>query len=110
MADYSEHDFSALEKILLETSKIPWKELQRFFAAGKAVYIAPDLDLVNVATQFTNDNSTQVQQWMGNAKITMVSDIQAKQWHATNASVWAVVIKPWVLIQEISAQQTSSST
>ena len=29
-----------------ETSKIAWRELQRFFANGTAIYVAPALDLV----------------------------------------------------------------
>ena len=26
---------------------------------------------------------------------------QAQQWHEQNATLWAVVIKPWVLVQEV---------
>jgi len=36
-------------RIIGETAKIPWLELQRFFAAGKVMWIAADLDLVDVA-------------------------------------------------------------
>jgi hypothetical protein len=53
-----------LEKVNRETSQIPWKELQRFFASGAAVFVAPDLDLVDVAYQFSIDNKDQVAIWM----------------------------------------------
>ena len=48
----------ALEKakVNLETSQIAWKELQRFFAAGLAISVAAELDLVEVAFQFSVDN------------------------------------------------------
>jgi hypothetical protein len=89
----------AREKVNLETSQIAWKELQRFFANGTAVYVAPDLDLVEVAYQFSIDNKPQVEQWMQNGQLGLVSDQQAVSWLEANAQVWAVVVKPWILVQ-----------
>ncbi|MBL6986302.1 MAG: DUF2288 domain-containing protein [Methylobacter sp.] len=90
----------AKEKVNLETSQIAWKELQRFFAAGSAVFVAPDLDLVDVAYQFSIDNKDQVTTWMQNNQVALVSDQQAIEWFETDAEVWAVVVKPWILVQE----------
>ena len=89
----------AREKVNLETSQIPWKELQRFFANGSAVYVAPDLDLVDVAYQFSIDNKDQVTLWMQNNQLALVSDQQATDWFKKDAEVWAVVVKPWILVQ-----------
>ena len=36
------------EKVNLETAKIHWKDLQRFFAKGEAVWVSSELDLVEV--------------------------------------------------------------
>jgi len=88
------------EKVNLETSKIAWKDLQRFFASGSAVFIAPSLDLVDVAYQFSIDNKIQVAQWLQNNQVALVSDQQAINWVAADAEVWAVVVKPWILVQE----------
>jgi len=93
------------EEIHAETSKIAWSELQRFFAAGKAIYVAVDLDLVEVAVQVSTDNSELVRQWMDTGKIAPVSDDQARCWFDIDASVWAVVVKPWVLIQDMKEIQ-----
>jgi hypothetical protein len=90
----------AREKVNLETSQIPWKELQRFFANGSAIYVAPDLDLVDVAYQFSIDNKDQVTLWMQNNQLDLVSDRQATDWFKKDAEVWAVVVKPWILVQE----------
>lgn len=108
MADTDAEKLQTLlrEEIHAETSKIAWSELQRFFAAGKAVYVSVDLDLIEVAIQICNDNSDQVRQWMETGKIAPVLDDQAKCWIDADATVWAVVVKPWVLVQDLKENQS----
>ena len=84
----------------LETSQIPWHELQRFFASGLAISVSKDTDLVDVAYQLSKDNKTQVEQWLKEEKVAPVSDQQALKWYEEDIDVWAVVVKPWVLVQE----------
>ncbi len=86
-------------KINLETSKIAWKELQRFFAGGKALMASADLDLVDVAFQMSEDNVEQIRRWAETGKLMQVPDEQARQWVEADALVWAVVVSPWVLVQ-----------
>ncbi len=50
------------EKVNLETSQIPWQELQRFFANGSAVAVSAELHLAEVAYQFSVDNTELVAQ------------------------------------------------
>ena len=88
-------------KIVSETARIPWLELQRFFAAGKVMLVAAELDLVDVAHALQLDDVEQVKSWTDNLQVSPVSDAQAKQWVADDTSLWAVVIKPWVLVQTI---------
>ncbi len=90
----------AREKVNLETSKIAWQELQRFFASGSAVFVASSLDLVDVAYQFSIDNKNQVAQWLQDNQVGFVSDQQAINWLESDTEVWAVVVKPWILVQE----------
>ncbi len=89
------------DKVNQETSKIAWSELQRFFASGLAVFIAPELDLVEAADAFSKDNKALVEQWMQNKQVHLVSDQQATDWIKNNSMVWAAVIKPWILVQNI---------
>jgi hypothetical protein len=91
----------ALEKakVNLETSQIAWKELQRFFAAGLAISVAAELDLVEVAFQFSVDNKNQLEQWLKAGLVAPVADQQASDWYQNDSEVWAVVIRPWVLVQ-----------
>jgi hypothetical protein len=87
-------------KVNLETSQIAWNELQRFFASGSAVFVASSLDLIDVAYQFSIDNKDQVTLWMQNNQISLVSDQQALMWLEADTTVWAIVVKPWILVQE----------
>lgn len=86
-------------KVNLETSRIAWKELQRFFASGVAVAVDAELDLVEVAFQFSRDNKAQVERWLLTGKVGKVLDSQAAAWIAADAEMWAVVVSPWVLVQ-----------
>jgi len=88
-------------KVNLETSRIAWTELQRYFASGVAVLVSGELDLVEVAYQFSKDNKAQVERWLLTKKVGKVSDKQAAIWIDADAEMWAVVVSPWVLVQEV---------
>ncbi|MES2673263.1 MAG: DUF2288 domain-containing protein [Pseudomonadota bacterium] len=87
------------EKLNQETAQIHWHELQRFFASGHAIMVDAQLDLTNVATQIAQDNAAQIKAWMATGLVDVVTDTQAQQWYEQNTLLWAVVIKPWVLVQ-----------
>lgn len=92
-------------KLNSETAQIAWKELQRFFASGAALVVASDLDLVDVAFQVCEDNAAQVQQWMMASKLGKVTEEQAAVWLESDATVWAVVVSPYVLVQAADTLQ-----
>ncbi len=83
----------------LETSRIKWEELQRFFASGVAISVNGSLDLIDVAIQISKDNKQQVLGWMETGMLSRVSDTQALAWFEADAEVWAVVVRPYVLVQ-----------
>ena len=87
-------------RLNLETSRIAWKELLRFFAAGTVIAVGEGLDLVEVAVQISNDNAAQIGQWMSEGKVERVSDAQAKAWLEADTTLWAVVVRPWILVQQ----------
>ncbi|MFA5370457.1 MAG: DUF2288 domain-containing protein [Sideroxydans sp.] len=99
MATMSPQDFSRAQ-LNLETARIAWRELQRYFASGATITVGPELDLIEVALQISADNTLQVSQWMDSGKIDRVTDEQALAWYEADAIVWAVVARPYVLIQE----------
>ncbi|MDY6841811.1 MAG: DUF2288 domain-containing protein [Pseudomonadota bacterium] len=89
-------------KLNLETSRIRWHELQAWFARGQVVRVAPELDLLEVATELAADNKSRFQHWMRDARVGEVAPDTAQNWYDRNAELWAVVIAPWVLVQDRS--------
>lgn len=87
-------------KLNLETAPIPWQELLRYFAGGTVIAVAEDLDLVEVAVHVSNDDADAVARWMAENRLGRVTDLQAQEWLDGGVSLWTVVVKPWVLVQE----------
>ena len=88
-------------KLNSETAKIAWSELQRYFARGVVVCVGEQIDLIDVAMQFSKDNKQTVTTWLKQGVVFKPSDKDAKHWLENNTVFWAVVVAPWVLIQEI---------
>src|SRR4051794_13032537 len=86
-------------KLNLETAQLQWTELQRYFAAGMVITVSEDLDLVEVAVSISNDDKDAVMEWMAQHKLGKVSNAQASAWLQRDASLWTVVVKPWILVQ-----------
>jgi len=84
----------------LETAKIPWSDLQRFFAAGKLLCVDSSLDMLDVAASLVENDVDRVQNLLDSNLISKPSDDKAKDWVNQKALLWAVVLNPWVLIQE----------
>jgi hypothetical protein len=84
----------------METSRIHWQDLQTYFARGQVVRVAADLDLLDVATELVADNKGRFEQWMSAGKVGDVSVDSAQAWYDKNIELWAVVIAPWVLVQD----------
>ncbi|ASK26884.1 DUF2288 domain-containing protein [Neisseria chenwenguii] len=87
------------EKLNAETARIRWQELQIHFARGAAVYVSPDLDLVETAKHMADDNTAALSALMEAGKFGLVTETQAREFLADNREMWAVVVAPWVLVQ-----------
>jgi hypothetical protein len=87
-------------KLVGETAKISWPELQRYYARGAVIRVAGELDLVEVAFQITRDDQRAVGLWAQSGLLRRASDDDARDWHERDPVLWAVVVVPWVLVQE----------
>ncbi|HVL75814.1 MAG TPA: DUF2288 domain-containing protein [Noviherbaspirillum sp.] len=99
MSDPDSDDALLRAKLNGETSRMPWHELQRFFAGGSMIVVDDTLDLVEVALRIARDDKAAVAAWLEQGKIARASDEHARGWTEADASLWAVVVKPWVLVQ-----------
>ena len=88
-------------KLNLETAQLAWPELERHFARGVAIKVAPGMDLVDTALQVAENNSATVQAWLAEGRIARAEMADAEDWHARQPMFWAVVVAPWVLVQEV---------
>ncbi len=90
-----------------ETGKLGWPELQRHFARGVVVIAATGMDLVEVATRMSMDDGESVGAWLASDKIRRASEADAQRWVDSDPLFWAVVVAPWVVVQEIPQQLDS---
>lgn len=86
-------------KLNQETARIPWSELMKWFASGAVVAVSPQLDLIEVAAAMSRDDTQAMQAWIAGQQVAKVSDQQAQNWLDLEVDVWAVVVKPWILVQ-----------
>lgn len=91
------------DKINLETSRINWLELQTFFARGQVVRVSTTLDLVTVALKLSEDDKSTFDLWMKNGDVGEVDDKTAKHWFENKKDLWAVVVRPWILVQDFDS-------
>ena len=89
------------QKINLETGQLSWLELQKYFAKGNVIVVRPQLDLIDVAARFAEDDKDAVAKWIENEDIKRALDEDARQWNERNSDFWTVVVAPWILVQEI---------
>ena len=90
---------SIREKLEAEIAPVAWEDLQRVFAMGIALFVDPELDLVDAAVEIAEDNTTKVEEWMSQNKITHITDQQAREWNDSKANLLTAIVKPWVLVQ-----------
>jgi len=94
-------------KLNLETAQLAWPELERHFARGDVIKVAPGMDLVDTALNVAENNAATVEAWLANGRIARAELSDAEDWHARQPMFWAVVVAPWVLVQEVLKQLDS---
>jgi hypothetical protein len=87
-------------KLFSETAQIEWSELQRFFASGVLLKVARDIDLVSVAEAVASDDTKQVTAWLSSGMLERTTAETAADLAERNPELWAVVVSPWVCVQE----------
>lgn len=95
-----EQDEVLYAKINMETAQIPWKELERYFAAGRIISVHDSVDMIQVATLMASDDVKTISDMLEKKQIEKVTDSQAQIWSDSEATLWAVVVRPWILVQQ----------
>jgi hypothetical protein len=92
-----------------QTAQMHWTELERFFASGSVIWVAGELDLIDVGARIAADDKDSVLRWMNAGLVKKVTDEQAGSWLEQDALLWTAVVKPWILVQH-ERQQPSPTT
>jgi hypothetical protein len=87
-------------KLLGETAPITWQELQPFFARGALLMVEGAQDLIAVAQAVAENDQNQVAAWLASEQLKKIDDGCAADLLARDPPLWAVVVAPWVLVQE----------
>jgi hypothetical protein len=88
------------QELCRETAKVQWAEIESFFANGSLITVDNSLDLIQVAVAITKDDTVNMKAWMANKLVLNTNDEMALNWQQSDISLWAIVVKPWVLVQE----------
>ena len=95
-----DHASTLYAKLLGETAPISWQELQPFFARGVVLWVAAALDLIAVALAVAEDDKASISAWLAASKVNVLNPVQAEDLLTRDPALWAVVVAPWVLVQE----------
>jgi len=86
-------------KLLAETARCPFSELQRFFAQGSLLRVDQGLDLIDVGVALALDDTDKFQGWLAQGRVVALEDAVAADWMAANPDLWTMVVRPWILVQ-----------
>ncbi|MFP4154324.1 MAG: DUF2288 domain-containing protein [Halothiobacillaceae bacterium] len=101
MAEHAEAETLTLrEQLGCETGRVSWRELERFFARGLVVEVDPGLSLLEVAEAMAEDDRARFAAWMRDGLVGPMADERARALSSREPELWAVVVAPWVLVQE----------
>ena len=87
-------------KLLEETAPITWQELQPFIARGALLMVEGTQDLIAVAQAVAENDQDKVSGWLASGQLKKIDDDCAADLLARDPALWAVVVAPWVLVQE----------
>lgn len=93
-------DQALYQELVGQTAKVDWSDIERFFAKGQIVKVEPSLDLVDVAMAMIRDRAEQFKAWQVDGGIAPLEAQTARHWASGEATLWAVVTPPWILVQE----------
>ena len=87
-------------KLLGETAIIEWKALERFWAKGDLIWVDPSLDLITVAQAMAENQTETFAGWRDAGTVGALSAEQALDLQERDPQIWAVVVSPFIVIQE----------
>ncbi|MNL37320.1 hypothetical protein D3C87_1594620 [compost metagenome] len=64
------------------------------------MWVDPGLDLIAAAEAVAQDEGEKVAAWLAADKLAKLSETRALDLFERDPQLWAVVVSPWILVQE----------
>ncbi|MDT8318186.1 MAG: DUF2288 domain-containing protein [bacterium] len=91
---------SLRSKLEAEIGPADWKVIRPHFLRGAIIIVAPELDLIDVAVKVAEDDTTAIKIWIEEGRLTKPFPEDAKIWEEEKKELSALVVDPFVLVQD----------
>ena len=94
-------DTSDLEaKLEKYTGEVDWSYLKKHYESGALIYVDSSLKLAAVGKAISEDDTESISAWKKSGDIVQPSEPHAAYWEESKLTFLALVVSPFVLIQE----------
>ena len=88
------------QKLDKYVGEVSWEYLEPHFQSGSLIYIDNSLCIKDVGQALAKDDTKKVKQWLRAGDALKPCQAHAKYWNEVNSTFIALVVSPFVIIQE----------
>ncbi|MGJ8676590.1 MAG: DUF2288 domain-containing protein [Akkermansiaceae bacterium] len=100
---------STLDKLEKYTGIVDWTYLKPHFESGALIYVDPCLSITEVGKALSDDDKDRIQAWLKSGDLVKPSELHADWWEQNPQNFTALVVSPFVLMQNAPQDAPSSS-
>lgn len=90
------------ERFESDLAEVRWRELRVHMRRDALVTVAPELDLLRVATAVAADDKSQVEGWIAAGQVAKPTASELKQWESSlDTAFLMLIVQPFILIQAV---------
>lgn len=92
-----------IESFKRDLAEVSWRELKIHLQRDAIIFVAADLDLLDVAVAVADDDKTLVEAWIGENQLGKPTEEQLKSWEEESDSRFKMlIVQPFILVQDVS--------
>jgi len=88
------------QKLNKYVGEVAWEYLESHFQNGSLIYIDNSLCIKDVGQALSKDDTKKVKEWLRTGDALKPGQAHAKYWKEANSTFIALVVSPFVIIQE----------
>ena len=87
---------------LLDEAELEW--LKPHIQKDAVIIVVPDLDILDVGVAISSDNTQSVQHWISEQLLVKPSSDTLSRWNGNPTQKFqALIVQPYILVQELAA-------